>query len=520
MATSVPDLRRVPFKIDGKQYWVTYSANIGTNSNSGIPGISRPGVGQFLQPIRIDFGPNSLTDYTVPGRTDFTRLLNTPQAQTALQSDYSYIAGVYKKEGYTGAASKAAEISKQTASWNNINPGNGKSANIDPTKSNSIIIGTPPDVSNPTSFTVPKEILELQETAEEEIESLFPGTSDSQKRFLSYPVDGEYGKSQDSILIEMFTYRPPQESLLVNNKQVATGATAIGRVIQSGLTRNKNLRDFIGAVRLPIPQEISSSNEVDWGPKSANALEAGAFYAALGPASALLSKGPFEAISQASSIGTDLANQIKGGQFGANSPMGLQLSSFLSALALGQMGISVDPNQFITRALGASINPNLELLFNGPKLRQFNFSFEFAPNGQEEARVVRRIIRMFKQGMAAKRNVDNAIFLGSPNVFRLKYMNGARRIKGLNAFKVCALLGCELDYTAGGKYAAYADDLAVSQPARMTMKLAFQELTPIFDTDYLNYDSTDPKAKLYYKKEDISFTELDLGRITEDDILF
>ena len=521
MATSVPDLRRVPFKIDGKQYWVTYSANIDPNSQGPIPFTRRNGTGQFLQPIRIDFGPNSLTDYTEPGRTDFTRLLNTPQAQTALQSDYSYIAGVYKKEGYTGAASKAAEISKQTAAWNNVNPGDGKSANIDPTKSNSIIIGTPPTAAGGgTSFIVPKEILELQETAEEEIKSLFPGSKNDTDRFLKYPMDGEYGNSQDSIVIDMFTYRPPQESLLVNNKQVVTGTTAIGKVIQSGLSRNEVLRDYIGTVRLPIPQEISSSNEVDWGPKSANALEAGAFYAALGPASTLLSQGPFAAMSQTGNIVKDLASQVQGGQFGANSPMGLQLSSFLSSLALGQMGISVDPNQFITRALGASINPNLELLFNGPKLRQFNFSFEFAPNGQEEARVVRRIIRMFKQGMAAKRNVDNAIFLGSPNVFRLKYMNGKRRIKGLNAFKVCALLGCEVDYTAGGKYAAYDDDLAVSQPARMTMKLAFQELTPIFDTDYLNYDSTDPNTKLYYKKEDVSFTELELGRITEDDILF
>ena len=364
------------------------------------------------------------------------------------------------------------------------------------------------------SFIVPKEILELNDenAVKEEIESLFPGTSDISQRFLKYPVDGEYGKSQDSIVIEMFTYRPPQESLLIDNKQISTAGTAITKVFSSGLTRNSNLKNskqFIGTVRLPIPQEISSSNEVDWGPKSANALEAGAFYSALGVSSTLLNDGPFKAIGQFGKIGTQLSNSVQSGQFGANSPMGLQLSSFLSALALGQMGINVDPNQFITRALGASINPNLELLFNGPKLRQFNFSFEFAPTGEAEATQVRRIIRLFNQGMAAKKNANNAIFLGSPNVFRLKYMNGDRRIKGLNAFKICALLGCEVNYTAGGKYAAYDDELAVSQPARMTMKLSFQELTPIFNTDYT--------AK---GQQDSSIQDLNLGRITEDDILF
>ena len=507
-----------PFTYEGKIYRAKVNYDLNSPNFLKITEIQYGGIGNsniVIYPTDAQNAPNA-----GPWGGPFSAVGGTGKAGTKLFNEVVNSAEANKGYGEELSAKYGSVSASVKKEWKKSANSAGTGNTLD-----KVVAGTPftPNPNqgsidtqtgiDPTtikdSFTVPKEILELQETAEEEIKSLFPGTSDSQQRFLSYPVDGIYDNSQDSILIEMFTYRPPQESLLIDNKQISTGGNAITKVFSSGLTRNSNLRDFIGAVRLPIPQEISSSNEVDWGPKSANALEAGAFYSALGVSSTLLNDGPFKAIGQLGAIGTQLSNSVQGGQFGANTSMGLQLSSFLSALALGQMGINVDPNQFITRALGASINPNLELLFNGPKLRQFNFSFEFAPNGQTEATQVRRIIRLFNQGMAAKKNANNAIFLGSPNIFRLKYMNGADRIKGLNAFKICALLGCEVNYTAGGKYAAYADDLAVSQPARMTMKLSFQELTPIFDTDYTEKG-----------QQDSSIQDLNLGRITEDDILF
>jgi hypothetical protein len=42
-------------------------------------------------------------------------------------------------------------------------------------------------------------------------------------------------------------------------------------------------------------------------------------------------------------------------------------------------------NGLLSRASGAILNPNLELLFNGPQLRPFNFTFRLSPREEKEA---------------------------------------------------------------------------------------------------------------------------------------
>ena len=66
------------------------------------------------------------------------------------------------------------------------------------------------------------------------------------------------------------------------------------------------------------------------------------------------------------------------------------------------------------------MNPNLELLFNGPKLRQFAYNFRFTPREENEAQEVRKIIKFFKKAMAPVKS-DTEMFLKSPHVFKLKY---------------------------------------------------------------------------------------------------
>ena len=152
-------------------------------------------------------------------------------------------------------------------------------------------------------------------------------------------------------------------------------------------------------------------------------------------------------------------------------------------------GINVDVDQFITRQTGAAINPNLELLFGGPQLRSFSFNFTFAPNSTEEAKEVRQIQRWFRQGMLpsrrrASQTSGSALFLASPNVFRICYKNQNRRIKGLNIIKICALTSCQIDFTPDGTYQSYDDVDGVSMPVRSTMGITFTELTPVFKDDY------------------------------------
>ena len=72
-------------------------------------------------------------------------------------------------------------------------------------------------------------------------------------------------------------------------------------------------------------------------------------------------------------------------------------------------------------------------------------------------------------------------FLGTPNVFRLQYRTDENEaIKGLNRIKTCALTGTSVNYTPEGAFASYEK----GQPVSVLLSLNFQELEPIYDTDY------------------------------------
>ena len=374
---------------------------------------------------------------------------------------------------------------------------------------------------------------------------------------LIYPSD--MSLNQDYIYIEAFEYKAPQQNSLRQNKQEQVpniyGASDMmsGRkfpkgkkyksvdarddatkekfgftnTITSGLERGNNVgrrrKDVKGTVRLPIPNSIKSSNGVDWGEGRANAFEAGAFINTQGAISDVLSGQKNiggligSGVGELQKVIRDL-DQIGQGQSGQ------LLSSVLARTALSQIGINVDPSQFIARSTGMAINPNLELLFSSPKLRTFTFVFQFAPDDEDEATEVRKIQRFFKQGMlptnSSGGNPSAKLYLGSPNVYRLCYKNNKKRIKGLNIFKICALTSCEINFTPENVYQAYEDETAVSMPVRSFMSLTFTELTPIFANDYdLEIlkdlgDSIDPSLG------DLGTNITGTNKITEDDIGF
>ena len=131
----------------------------------------------------------------------------------------------------------------------------------------------------------------------------------------------------------------------------------------------------------------------------------------------------------------------------------------------------------------------------------FTFRFDFAPNGPEDARNARRIIRLFKQSMLptgyGSRDGTSSIFIGSPHVYRIGYFTGQTRIKALPIHKICALTQCSVNFTPENVYQSYEDTNAVSQPVRTTMELAFTELTPLFSEDY-NMNSAENEESKYF----------------------
>ena len=359
-------------------------------------------------------------------------------------------------------------------------------------------------------------------------------------KHLKYPMDMFIGAedvdnptegSQDYIFIEQFLYKAPQADTGRGDYKEVDGelkdvSGLLGRTLEQGVSRGNNIQgDPRGSCILPIPNRLDVSQGVNWGEGKANAVELGAFQAVSGATRNLLGKNQgglvkliADGYNQGKSVFNTVSKQMSDADGTANA--GAVINAVIAKSVLGRVGINVDTEQFITRETGAAINPNLELLFGGPQLRTFSFAFNFAPNSTDEAKVVRQIQRWFRQGMLPQKttnfNNSGSLFLGSPNVFRICYKNNKRRIKGLNTFKICACTSVEIDFTPDGVYQSYEDEKANSMPVRSTMKVTFNELTPIFANDYNLQEGDEQDSSI----EDLGLNVRGTNKFTEDDLGF
>ena len=225
-----------------------------------------------------------------------------------------------------------------------------------------------------------------------------------------------------------------------------------------------------GPVFLAIQSPISDQNSVDWGPDSVNAIDAAIFEKSL---SLMTAKDYGKATEELQGALTGLTNTLK-----SNQPL---IQKFLA-------GQAASLNNVLARTDNVVLNPNLELLFQGPQLRPFSFQFKMSARGQKEANDIKKIIKYFKYHMAVRK--EQGLFLRAPYVFTIRYLKGEiDNHPGINLIspkenlKACALTNCSVDYTPLGSYATYEDGTMVAY----TLSLQFQELEPVYDTDYKDY---------------------------------
>jgi len=267
------------------------------------------------------------------------------------------------------------------------------------------------------------------------------------QNYYIYPItmSGE----QDRIKFTMFRYQPKKVDISVDN--FSKGQAFSGE--------NRNKSSPLGTAFLPIQPDISDSNRVSWGDNEMDAVAG---------------------LAAAAAYGTILGGGENLEEAGKGIIKGIaENKGDITSLIAGQLGgeaAGLNKN-FLTRVTGAILNPNLELLFNGPELRSFSFTFIMSAREPKESIEIRNIIRFFKQGMSVKRSNTN-LFLKTPNVFDISYEG--KCTPWINKIKTCALRDCSVTYTPDQSYATYEDGAMTSY--RMT--LSFTEIDPIYDDNY------------------------------------
>ena len=164
-----------------------------------------------------------------------------------------------------------------------------------------------------------------------------------------------------------------------------------------------------------------------------------------------------------------------------------QAATRLAKTASAAAGVEIDTDTLLARVGSKVLNPNAEMLFQGPTIRQFAFSFQMIARSEKEGREIRRIIKFLKEGMSAK--FENTTFLKNPDVFILQYKNGKGEFDMLNTVNRfnpggLALTLLNTDYAPSGYWSAYTD----SQPVAIKMDMNFTELRPIYQDDQLKLE--------------------------------
>jgi hypothetical protein len=183
----------------------------------------------------------------------------------------------------------------------------------------------------------------------------------------------------------------------------------------------------------------------------------------------------------------EAGNQIKKLSDAAENSIGQQAFSSQLARAAVSAALGQDPGSILSRTGGVVFNENVELLFSGVTLRSpFSFVFTMTPRSQRESQTIKNIILALKKAMTPSKGASGGsaagLFIKAPNVFKISYKSKGGDHPFLNRFKVCALLGLDVDFTPDGTYATYRD----STPVHTRLSLTFQELTPIYREDYDN----------------------------------
>ena len=254
-------------------------------------------------------------------------------------------------------------------------------------------------------------------------------------------------------------------------KRYTTVETEVDKNVAGDSVKGK---ERLGSVILPMPKVVDT-NGCEWGESKLNifGLAAVSVGEELGKIGA--DKETQEQIAAIQKLTKDKKTS------GLKDLAGVTgAAAFSQAASLA--GIEIDQNAFLARTSGRVLNPNAELLFQGPVLRDFNFDFLMIARSRAEGEEIRRIIRWFKLGMAPRFN--SSTFLTTPDVFQLEYKRGQGPMDHLdtvNRFSPggLALRTIAVDYSPSGYWSAYQD----SQPVALKMTLNFAELRPIYQGD-------------------------------------
>ena len=122
---------------------------------------------------------------------------------------------------------------------------------------------------------------------------------------------------------------------------------------------------------------------------------------------------------------------------------------------------------------GRTVNPQPEMIYNSPTLREFNMDYRLVPRNQLEAIQIYNIIKVIKE-FASPQILDNTggRYFIPPAQFELEFYTPENKTNNfLFKTKKCVLQDIAVDYTGSGSFTTFSD----GAPTEIRLSLKFQE---------------------------------------------
>tara|TARA_B100000575_G_scaffold282761_1_gene274844 strand:- start:1053 stop:2354 length:1302 start_codon:yes stop_codon:yes gene_type:complete len=312
---------------------------------------------------------------------------------------------------------------------------------------------------------------------------------------LRWPEDA-LESSTDYVFFQFGKYIPPfsrdagyreiidKETTDINDiktKVDSTLRTATTETLYNSNTNNLDVTKSAKNIMLPIPQDLSNEIQQVWQGKQFTAVGRAAIAAVAGGN-----------LSYAKSVVGNITGNAKA------------IQTALTTFALNSIpgvGGNIEFNDVSGSTRGIVINPNAELLYDSPEMREIGMIFRLVPRNETEAKIIRNIVRTFRQAAmpswgaygtepmvrgpassAQEQDEDLVSFGGEdnwirvPNLCKFTFMKGGEPHPYLIQFKPCAISRVEVNYTSDGTYATYTD----GSPVVTELSLNFMETKLIF----------------------------------------
>ena len=347
-------------------------------------------------------------------------------------------------------------------------------------------------------------------------------------RTLRYPKDAGIKHSTDYVFFQFGKYEPPFK-YSTEDKQWEAFDEGLQQILKDNKEgyQSRQVRDYIIAnsgaapnqvaynasskinpegydIMLPMPQDLSNELQASWQGKQFTATGRAAI--------AALGAGNF---SYAKDVVANIAGNAKALQTALN-------TSVLNSIP--GVGGNLDFNDVSGATRGIVINPNAELMYDSPQMREIGMIFKLVAQNPDEAKIIRKIITRFRQASLPSwgdngqyenlfggegtivgseigrtwnnwfsnndkkdnRN-ENKLFdittadnwIRVPNLCQFTFMTGSNVNKKLIQFKPCAIQAVEVNYTPDGTYATYSD----GSPVAIELRLNFMETKLLYSNE-------------------------------------